>query len=75
MLQYKISGMWLSFLLEFAWGTLGVHQFIMGENKKGLVRLICTLTGCLSIVSVVLCIISLVKIYQGKYEVNPEAWF
>lgn len=75
MLNYKVDPKWISFLLELSWGSLGIHQFIMGEKKKGLVRLICTLTGCLSIVSLVLVIIALVKIYKGTYEVNPEAWF
>lgn len=75
MLKYNIDEKWISFLLELGWGTLGIHQLIMGEKKKFLVRLICTLTGCLSIVSVVLCVLSLIKIYKGTYEINPDALF
>ena len=75
MLKYNVDGKWISFLLEWAWGSLGIPQFLMGEKKKALVKLICTLTGCLSVVSLVLVIINLVKIYKGTYEINPDAWF
>ncbi len=50
-------------------GGLGIHNFMMGETKKGIVKIIasfcCYLGG-------VLALIDLIKICTDKYEVDPE---
>ena len=56
-------------------GTLGIHNFVLGETKKGIVKLVLTITACLSIVSVVFWIMDLVKICTDKYVVDPEKLF
>lgn len=73
MLKYNVDSKWISFLLEFCWGLIGVHQFIMGEKKKAIVKLVGYLL-C-GVVSIVLTIMNLIKIYKGTYEINPDAWF
>jgi len=50
-------------------GGLGIHNFMMGETKKGVFKiimsLICGIGG-------ILALIDLVKIAMGKYVVDPE---
>jgi TM2 domain-containing membrane protein YozV len=56
-------------LIAFFLGGLGIHNFMMGETKKGIVKIIasfcCYLGG-------VLALIDLIKICTDKYEVDPE---
>ena len=53
----------------YFFGCFGVHNFILGENKKGILRLVLTLcTG----LGVILGAIDFVKIVCDAYEVNPE---
>lgn len=52
-------------------GGFGVHNFMMGETKKGIVKLV-TLLCC---ISGILAIIDLVKICMGNYVVDPDALF
>jgi TM2 domain-containing membrane protein YozV len=60
-------------VLCFFFGQIGIHNFILGEVKKGIVKIIgsflCGVPG------LVLMIIDLVKILTDKYEVNADAWF
>ena len=55
-------------LLCFFLGPIGIHNFILGENKKGIFRIImsfvCGIGG-------ILALIDFVKILMGKYEVDP----
>ena len=59
-------------LLCFFLGGWGIHNFVLGENKKGVVKII--LNFCFGIGSI-LALIDLVKILIDKYEVNPEKAF
>lgn len=56
-------------LICFFLGGLGIHNFMMGENKKGVTRIIgsflCGLGG-------ILALIDFVKILMDKYEVDPS---
>lgn len=61
-------------------GTFGVHNFLMGENKKGIGKIILFAAGFLTcgitdIVLAVLLIMELVKILTDKYEVNTNKLF
>ncbi len=50
-------------------GGLGIHNFMMGETKKGVFKIImsflCGIGG-------ILALIDLIKIAMNKYEVNPD---
>lgn len=59
-------------LICFFLGGLGIHNFMMGENKKGLVKivlsLLCGLGGILALVD-------FVKILTDSYKYDPNAAF
>lgn len=57
-------------LLAFFLGGLGVHNFYLGETKKGLVRLLTSWIG----VGFILALIDFIKMLMGSYEVNPDAF-
>lgn len=56
-------------LICFFLGGLGIHNFMMGETKKGVFKIImlfcCGLGG-------VFALIDLIKMAMDKYEVDPE---
>lgn len=56
----------------FLLGGLGIHNFMMGENKKGIVKIVASL--CFGI-GYILAIIDFVKILTGSYVVDPEKLF
>lgn len=59
-------------LVCFFLGGLGIHNFMMGEKKKGIMKIIlCFACGA----SGILALIDLVKILMDKYEVNTESLF
>ncbi len=51
-------------------GPLGVHNFMLGEVKKGLIKIVGTL--CCGIVGAVLATYDLYKILCDRYEIDPE---
>ena len=56
-------------LVCFFLGGLGIHNFIMKENKKGVTRII---TSFLCGIGGILALIDFVKILMGTYVVDPE---
>ncbi len=66
--QDKITMAILSFFL----GGLGIHNFMMGETKKGIVKIVASL--CFGI-GAILALIDFIKILTDKYVVNPDAMF
>lgn len=62
---------WLMALICFVLGSFGVHNFMMCETKKGLVKIVATV--CCGIGSI-LALIDFVKILVDKYEVNEEKY-
>lgn len=53
-------------------GTLGIHNFVMGETKKGVLKLV--LTFCTAgTISLILMIVDLIKICNDTYVVDPNA--
>lgn len=70
--NFVVSEKWLAFVIELCAGQWGVLQFFQGETKKAIVKIVGTFVCGLSIIPT---IINLVKICQGKYETNTEAWF
>ena len=53
-------------------GGLGIHNFMLGETKKGVVKIVLSL--CLYI-GWILALVDLIKILTDKYEVNPDKAF
>ncbi len=50
-------------------GGFGIHNFMMGETKKGVVKIV---ANFLCGIGSILALIDLIKIAMGKYEVDPE---
>lgn len=50
-------------------GGLGIHNFMMGETKKGVVKIVASFCFYLG---GILALIDLIKIATDKYEVDPE---
>ncbi len=59
-------------LVCFFLGGLGVHNFMMGETKKGIVKIV--LSMCCGIGSI-LALIDFINILMDKYVVDPEKAF
>lgn len=59
-------------LICFFLGGLGIHNFMLGETKKGIVKIV--LSFCFYIGSI-LALIDFIKILMDKYEVNPDKAF
>ena len=59
-------------LICFFIGYLGIHNFMLGEQKKGILKLVCFLVTCGSI-SGILALIDFIKILTDKYVVDPNA--
>lgn len=60
-------------LICFFLGGFGVHNFMMGESKKGVVKIIATIVSCGSIGGI-LSLIDFIRILTDSYEVNPEKY-
>ena len=59
-------------LICFFLGGIGIHNFMLGETKKGIVKIV--LSFCFGI-SVILALIDFVKILTDKYVVDPNKAF
>lgn len=61
-------------LICFFLGGIGIHNFVLGETKKGVVKIIAQVITC-GVAGSVLALIDFIKILTDKYEVNPDAMF
>jgi len=59
-------------LLCFFLGGIGVHNFMMGESKKGIFKIVMSLC---SGIGAILALIDFVRILTDKYEINPDKLF
>ncbi|MBQ4154544.1 MAG: TM2 domain-containing protein [Clostridia bacterium] len=59
-------------LICFFLGGLGIHNFLMGETKKGVVKIVASF--CFGLGSI-LALIDFVKILMDKYVVDPDKLF
>lgn len=59
---------WIVALVCLFVGYLGIHNFIMGETKKGIFKIIMTFLCC---IGSILALIDLIKILMDKYVVDP----
>lgn len=60
-------------LVCFFLGGLGIHNFMLGETKKGIVKIIFSL--CLFGIGSILALIDFIKILSDKYVVDPNKAF
>ena len=58
-------------LLAFFLGAWGIHCFVMGEPKKGMLRIILTLACG---IGWIVALIDMIMIIIGRYEVDPDAY-
>jgi len=59
-------------VLCFFLGIIGIHNFVMGETKKGIVKIVASfICG----ISTILMLIDFVKILTDKYTYDPNALF
>lgn len=58
-------------IMALLFGGIGIHNFIMGETKKGIMKIILCWTG----ISLILALIDAVKIFTDKYEINTDKYF
>ena len=58
-------------LVSFFLGGIGIHNFIVGETKKGIVKIVASL--CCGIGGI-LALIDFIKILMDKYVVDPEKY-
>lgn len=59
---------------------IGIHSFILGENKKGIMHLILTFGGFLllgipTVLNVIWSFVEGIKIFSHSYVVDPNKWF
>ncbi len=56
-------------LLAFFLGGFGIHNFILGESKKGVARILFTFLGCG--IGLIFALIDCIKLLTGSYVVDP----
>lgn len=61
----------IAILLCLFLGGLGIHNFYLGETKKGVVRIVANL---LLVGGIILAIIDFVKMLMDNYTVDPNAY-
>jgi uncharacterized membrane protein YvbJ len=59
-------------LVCFFLGGIGIHNFMLGENKKGIAKIILSL---LCGIGSILALIDFIKILMDKYVVDPDKAF
>lgn len=55
-------------IICFFLGGIGIHNFMLGENKKGIFKIIMT---CCCGIGTIFALIDFVKILMGSYVVDP----
>lgn len=55
-------------IICFFLGSIGIHNFMLGENKKGIFKIIMT---CCCGIGTIFALIDFVKILMGSYVVDP----
>ncbi len=55
-------------ILALLLGGVGIHNFYLGETKKGIFKLLLFWTG----IPAILALIDAIKIFTGSYEIDPE---
>ena len=68
--DYKGMGKVGIALICFFFGGIGIHNFILGETKKGVFKIIMSL--CLAGLGGLFALIDIIKILMDKYEINPD---
>lgn len=59
-------------LICFFLGSIGIHNFMLGESKKGIFKIVMT---CCFGIGAILALIDFIRILTDNYEVNPDKIF
>jgi TM2 domain-containing membrane protein YozV len=67
-------------ILAILFGSLGIHKFILGYTKEGIIQIVLTVVSCgiLSIIGLIEGIIYLTKSdeeFVYIYQTNKKGWF
>ena len=67
-------------ILAIIFGSLGIHKFILGYTKEGIIQIILTVVSCgiLSVIGLIEGIIYLTKTdeeFVYMYQTNKKGWF
>lgn len=70
----------LAGILALIFGYLGVHKFILGYNKEGIIQILITLVSCgaAGIIPIIEGIIYLTKSdeeFMNTYQIGKRPWF
>lgn len=70
----------LAGILALLLGSLGIHKFILGYNKEGVIQIVITFVTCglAGIIPLIEGIIYLTKSdeeFYSTYQVNKKEWF
>ncbi len=57
-------------LISFFLGAIGIHNFMMGESKKGIFKIVTTVFCCG--IGGIFALIDFIKIAMGTYVVDPD---
>lgn len=66
--QCGSKNMYVAAVLAFLLGVIGIHDFYLGYTAKGVVKIVFTITGIFSFVSVIWSLVDLILILTGKLK-------
>lgn len=70
--QYAGQDKMVMALVCFFLGGIGIHNFMMGETKKGIVKIVAT---CCCGIGCILALIDFIRILTDSYVVDPDKFF
>lgn len=70
----------LAGIMALLFGTLGVHKFILGYTKEGIIQLIiafctCGISGIVSFIEGIIYLTKTDEEFYQTYQVNKKGWF
>lgn len=70
----------LAGIMALLFGTLGVHKFILGYTKEGIIQLIigictCGISGIISFIEGIIYLTKTDEEFYHTYQVNKKGWF
>lgn len=70
----------LAGIIALLFGTLGVHKFILGYTKEGIIQLIigictCGISGIISFIEGIIYLTKTDEEFYQTYQTNKKGWF
>ncbi|MGN0687660.1 MAG: NINE protein [Oscillospiraceae bacterium] len=57
---------WIAIALAFFFGTFGIHDFYLGHKKRGILRIVLTMTGYGAIITYLWSLVDCILLFLGK---------